>query len=131
VHFGIAAQLVVLGVLIKLHPNIVRRSGVAALRQNLCRHRLHEKQRSRLAAANQERLRGAAVVLQVPIVDKAQVLPESPISGVIHDPAANEFERRLRLARALRWLLGEENRSEAVSNEQMRIELRGDAEERS
>jgi len=75
-------------------------------------------------------LGGPPVILQVPVVDESQVLPEAPVGGIIDDAVADEIERSLRLSGALRRLLGKENRAKAVGNKQVRIQFRGDAEKR-
>src|SRR5579883_2389150 len=102
---------------VNLSPENLRRPQIATLRGHGSRQRLHPDFRSWAFAARPEDSRRGAIIVEVPIVDKPQVLPKAPILGICHYTSAEQLERLGRLTGAARRLFREKDRSESVGDD--------------
>src|SRR5258707_7054850 len=84
-------------------------------------HDLHPTLRVGSLASLQKSFRSLLVIFQIEIVDKSQVLIESPVFRIRLDTAMNQLYGQVRPARARRGLLAEKHRAESVRNHQIGI----------
>src|SRR6266478_4727440 len=84
-------------------------------------HDFHPNLRVRPLAPLQKSFRSLVVIFQIEIVDKSEVLIESPVFRIRLDTALNQLYGQVRPARARRGLLAEKHRAKSVRNQQIGI----------
>src|SRR6202035_959804 len=86
------------------------------------RERLHPDERVRFLAALEKYLGRLAIVLEIKIVDKAQVLVESPEFRIGLDSALQKFDSQVGPARATRRRIANKHPGSEIRYDQIAIE---------
>src|SRR5580704_13183836 len=120
----------VLSVLVAGRPQHPSRVVIAGMRRHLCGENLQERMSVWHERSTRESLRGSLVILEVGVIDEAQIVVEPPVVGIVLDAVIHQIYRALRLARAEWRFGGKKAAAKFVSNHQMGIEVRRDFEQR-
>ena len=126
---GILAQGGIVGAVVELLPEEAGGLPVAALGGNLRRHDFHPCICVGMLRAFQEGLRRQLVVFQAAVVHKSQVVPETPVVGVVLNPFLQQFDGQVGAARPGGRQLGKEDGAVAVGQQQLRVEAGGDVQQ--
>ena len=83
----------------------------------------HERMRVRHLRATLERVGGFLVILEIHVIDEAQVVVELPVVGIILNAVLHQPDRLFRLARTIRWWWCQKTGAKLVGHYEMRIKL--------
>ena len=114
----------------KRAPQQPRRLPVAALGQRHGRQRLHPPRRARYRGPLREGGGGLRIVAGPPVVDEADVLEVLPAIGSRGNALLEQAHGEIGSARSARWRFRQEDRAEAVRDDEARIQRRREVEER-
>ena len=119
----------IIAALIKRPPQQLRSLIITAVLQGARRQDLQKRVRTGDHGSLLKSFARRGVVLQLNVVNEAQILIKPPFPGILPNAALQQPDRGARVSRPLRRVLRQKNRSEIVGWDQPRIQRRGNVKQ--